>query len=101
MRNGSLLNLCIYEFSLLDICASHLRAVWRLIRQDGNRGVEHTFWELDKILILLIKMELSLQGSLSHGQVALVSCLVFSELWLRKSRRSPIVISFLPGGVPL
>lgn len=61
--------------------------------------MKRTFWKLDEILVLLLELELSLQGSVSHSQNFVVSHFVILELLRRKSRKSLIIISFLPGGV--
>lgn len=66
--------------------------------REGNQGAIRTFWELHEILVLLLELELSLQRSVSHGQIAVVSHFVTLELLRRTSRKSLIVISFLPGG---
>jgi hypothetical protein len=99
MRNGSLFNLCICEFQLLDFLRVFIVEHLGGDLQGGNRGAKRTFWKLDKILVLLLELELSLQRSVSHGKIFVVSRFVTLELSRRKSRKSLIVISFLPGGV--
>jgi hypothetical protein len=64
---------------------------------DQGKKRERTLRELDKILILLLELELSLQRSVPHGQSVVVSRF---ELSLGGRREEVlIVISFLPGGV--